>query len=127
MTTTNPNPTDNQQKPNPHYDPNLVPAEVGARKQREQEEFLEQPNPEPEQKTSDSIDTREGYTVDKEGKLNNFAIEPEMYVNEPGDLRPKEEALAAEREKEREEVQEVDEQGKLTMEEDRRGEGPGIF
>jgi hypothetical protein len=30
---------------------------------------------------------RTGYTVDEDGRSNNYAIEPEVYVNEPGDLR----------------------------------------
>ncbi len=36
------------------------------------------------------IDTTSGYTVDQEGLINNYAIEPEMYINEPGDLRAEE-------------------------------------
>jgi hypothetical protein len=71
--------------------------------------------------------TRDGFTVDQEGLVNNYAIEPEMYVNEPGDLREKEEALKAERAREYSEVHHNDEDGKLTMEGDRRGKGPGII
>jgi hypothetical protein len=59
--------------------------------------------------------------------VNNYAIEPEMYVNEPGDLRQEEEALAAARAQELEEVNETDETGKLTTEADNRGKGPGII
>ncbi|MEQ8959596.1 MAG: hypothetical protein RLP02_17015, partial [Coleofasciculus sp. C2-GNP5-27] len=76
------------------------------------------------QTNPDSIDTTEGYTVDNEGLVNNFAIEPEMYVNEPGDLRQKEEQETAKR---RQELQQLDEerQGELTMGKDERGRGPG--
>ena len=48
-----------------------------------------------------------------------------MYVNEPGDLRGKEEELEAERLGEFEEINE-DKDGDLTMDADRRGKGPGI-
>jgi hypothetical protein len=36
--------------------------------------------------------------------MNNYAVEPEMYIEEPGDLREKEEALKAERAEELEEI-----------------------
>ncbi|HEY9798674.1 MAG TPA: hypothetical protein V6D30_23785, partial [Leptolyngbyaceae cyanobacterium] len=71
-------------------------------------------------------DSTGGYTVDKEGLVNNYAVEPEMYINEPGDLREKEENLAAERIKEIEESNQ-DKDGDLTLEDDQRGRGPGLI
>lgn len=53
--------------------------------------------------------------MDREGLMNNYAIEPEMYVEVPGDLREKQEAEAAER---LEELKEVNREG---------GKGPGII
>lgn len=50
-----------------------------------------------------------------------------MYINEPGDLRQAEEANAAERAEEVQEVNETDETGKLTMDKDTRGKGPGVI
>jgi len=37
------------------------------------------------------VHTEGGYTVDKEGLLNNYAVEPEMYYETPGDARKTEE------------------------------------
>ncbi|WP_416676149.1 hypothetical protein [Egbenema bharatensis] len=105
------------------YDRGIVPAETAARKEREGGQYKQVP----EENAGDSIDTSGGYSVDKEGLVNNFAIEPEMYVNEPGDLREKEEALKAEREQEYDEVKDTDKTGELTMEEDDRGKGTGII
>ncbi len=61
------------------------------------------------------MDTTQGYTVDREGKLNNYAVEPEMYINEPGDLREQEEAETARRQQE---LKEINSEG---------GKGPGII
>lgn len=69
---------------------------------------------------------RSGYTIDEDGRLNNYAIEPEMYINEPGDLREQEEEERLERRHELEELQE-DETGKLTAEHDFRHKGPGLL
>lgn len=69
---------------------------------------------------------RSGYTTDPEGRLNIYAIEPEMYVNEPGDLRKEQQEADIERRHELEELQE-DEAGKLTMEHDFRHKGPGLL
>ncbi len=114
------------------YDRGIVPAETAARKEREGDLFKETPNQIKEQQAvtndqtdDESIRTTDGYTVDKEGLLNNYAIEPEMYVNEPGDLREKEEELTSERGQELEEANE-DKDGQLTMEGDKRGRGPGL-
>lgn len=109
----------------PRYDPHIIPAETAARQEREGNAFMTTPS-EDDQTGSESINTTDGYTVDKEGLLNNYAIEPEMYINEPGDLRAEEEARKAERANELNNLQE-DEEGKLTMESDQRGKGPGII
>lgn len=69
---------------------------------------------------------RSGYTIDSEGRLNIYAIEPEMYVNEPGDLRREQEAEKEQRHHELEELLE-DETGKLTAEHDFRHKGPGLL
>ncbi|WP_349262959.1 hypothetical protein [Allocoleopsis sp.] len=100
-----------------NYDRGIVPAETAARKDREGADFKKNPQ--------DDRPETHGFTVDKEGLIDNFAIEPEMYVNEPGDLRGKEEELEAERTEEFEEINE-DKDGQLTMDGDRRGKGPGI-
>jgi hypothetical protein len=116
-----------------NFDPNIVPAETGARIEREGDNYKttstqvkEAAAKTNDQTDAESIDSTGGYTVDKEGLVNNYAIEPEMYVNEPGDLREKEEDLAAERINELEEINE-DKDGDLTMEGDKRGKGPGVI
>jgi hypothetical protein len=106
------------------YDRGIVPAETAARKEREGQEYKHVPD---SQVDEDSIDTTGGYSVDKEGLANNFAIEPEMYYEVPGDLKEKEEALAAERAAELEDINDNDERGKLTMDHDDRGKGVGII
>jgi hypothetical protein len=117
----------------PQYDPHIVPAETAARMEREGNTFRTHPTeersedaPTDDQTDDESIHTTSGYTVDKEGLIDNFAIEPEMYINEPGDLREKEEAEKMERAAQLSNLRE-DEEGKLTMEGDRRGKGPGII
>ncbi len=77
-------------------------------------------------KSEDASERRSGYTVDAEGRLNIYPIEPEMYINEPGDLRKQQAAEKAQRRHELEELQE-DETGKLTMEHDFRHKGPGLL
>jgi hypothetical protein len=116
-----------------NYDRGIVPAETAARREREGNAFKttpgkgdEEKSPTNDQTNDGSIDTTDGYTVDKEGLLNNYAIEPEMYVNEPGDLKAKEEAEAAERAEDISELKD-DEEGKLTMEGDKRHQGPGLI
>lgn len=69
---------------------------------------------------------RTGYTIDEDGRLNNYAIEPEMYFNEPGDLRQEAEKAKIERLHELAEMQESEE-GKLTIEHDLRHKGPGLL
>ena len=105
------------------YDAHIVPAETAARKEREGDGFKQKPH----QPEDDDLDTAAGYTVDKEGLVNNYAIEPEMYINEPGDLREKEAELAKERAQELAEVRGDDETGKLTTDGDQRGRGPGVI
>ena len=84
------------------YDRGINPAETAAREEREGKDFKE------------PLDTSAGTTVDREGLANNYAIEPEMYVEEPGDLREKQQAEEAERARE---LKEINEPG---------GKGPGI-
>ena len=77
---------------NPHtassdtFDRAIVPAETAARKEREGEDYKQTP----ESSDGEGIDTTGGYTVNSEGVANNFPIEPEMYVETPGDLRDSE-------------------------------------
>ena len=104
-------------------DRGIIPAEVAARREREGVDFRRTAD---EQAGIDSINVTGGATVDQEGLANNYAIEPEMYVDEPGDLKQEEEELAAERAAAIAEAQEGGE-GKLTMEGDKRGKGPGII
>jgi len=115
------------------YDRGIIPAETAARKEREGEAYKTLPSEEKQasavtdnQTHSDSIRTTDGYTVDKEGLLNNYAIEPEMYYEVPGDARQQAEAETAERVEELIEVNE-DKEGQLSMEDDRRGKGPGVI
>lgn len=65
-----------------NFDRGLVPAETAARKEREGENYKQ-----PVEKTEGSIDTSAGATVSNEGLANNYAIEPEMYIEKPGDLK----------------------------------------
>jgi hypothetical protein len=65
------------------YDANIIPAETAARKDREGDDFKQIPT-DPE--SAESLDTTGGETIDTEGLANNYAVEPEMYVEEPGDL-----------------------------------------
>lgn len=109
------------------YDRGIVPAETAARIEREGDAYKQKPEQSESDKAEGDIDTTGGYTVDKEGLLNNYAVEPEMYYEVPGDLKAKEEALAAERAEELAEVNETDETGKLTSDSDNRGKGPGII
>jgi hypothetical protein len=97
-------------KTNDHYDPHIPATETAAREEREGENFRKTPEPEGD------IDTTAGYTVDKEGLVNNYAVEPEMYYEEPGDRTAIKEAEKAERAQELEEVNEEGGQG-------RRGQG----
>lgn len=64
-----------------NYDRNIISAETAARMEREGDNFRNQPQSEGD------LDTSGGYTVSREGLLNNYAVEPEMYIEEPGDLK----------------------------------------
>lgn len=106
----------------PQYDRGIVPAETAARKYREGESFGTKPQ---EAVAPDSIITTDGYTLDREGLVNNYAVEPEMYIDVPGDLREKEAELARQRAKDLNDLRQ-DGQGKLTMDGDTRSKGPGL-
>ncbi|MEH2372362.1 hypothetical protein [Nostoc sp.] len=115
------------------YDRGIIPAETAARMEREGNLYKTVPTEEREadaptddQTDPDSIRTTDGYTVDKEGLLNNYAVEPEMYYEEPGDARKQAAEETAQRVEELGEVNQ-DEEGKLTEKGDKRGRGPGII
>ncbi|MBD2209953.1 hypothetical protein H6G64_31860 [Calothrix sp. FACHB-156] len=115
------------------YDRGIIPAETAARKEREGDLYKTLPTEEREasaatddQTDSDSIRTTDGYTVDKEGLLNNYAVEPEMYYEVPGDARQEVAEDTANRSEELIEVNE-DKEGQLTDKDDVRGKGPGII
>jgi capsid protein len=76
--------------------------------------------------TTERLHRRTGYTIDEDGRSNNYAIEPEMYVDEPGDLKAAAEKAKVERLRERAEIQQG-EAGKPTLESDWRDKGPGIM
>lgn len=114
------------------YDRGIVPAETAARKEREGALFKTTPTEEGEASTaiddqtdSESLQTTGGYTVDQEGLLNNYAIEPEMYYEVPGDARQAEEESMAERADELQEINQ-DQDNALTMDGDERGKGTGL-
>ncbi|MBN3882778.1 MAG: hypothetical protein V7K64_28630 [Nostoc sp.] len=115
------------------YDRGIIPAETAARMEREGDKYKTRPTEEREadaptddQTDPGSVRTTDGYTVDKEGLLNNYAVEPEMYYEEPGDARQQAAEDAAERVEELGEVNQ-DEEGKLTEKGDNRGRGPGVI
>ena len=68
------------------YDLHITPAETAARMEREGTEYKHIPEHEvhSERKIQEASST-EGVTVDGEGLLNNYAIEPEIYYDVPGD------------------------------------------
>jgi hypothetical protein len=57
------------------YDANIIPAEIAARKEREGDDYKRIPEG----------NLEGGAAVDNEGLLNNYAVEPEMYYENPGD------------------------------------------
>ncbi len=117
--------TKNEQMDTSTADRGIIPAEVAARMDREGDAYRHTAD-ELAVADPESINVTGGATVDQEGLANNYAIEPEMYVNEPGDLRQQEEELAEQRAHELEELKE-DEDGKLDMDHDSRHRGPGII
>ncbi len=113
------------------YDAHIIPAETAARREREGNLFKTHPTEEREasattddQTDNQSIHTTDGYTVDREGLLNNYAVEPEMYYEVPGDARAQAEADKAARVEELKEINQ-NSQGDLTEEGDQRGRGTG--
>ncbi|PIG94727.1 hypothetical protein [Gloeocapsopsis sp. IPPAS B-1203] len=102
-------------------DRGIIPAEVAARMDREGSDYR---NTADEQADPESIDVTGGATVDQEGLANNYAVEPEMYYDTPGDASQEAEQDKAHRAQELAEANE-DKQGELTMEDDTRGRGPG--
>jgi hypothetical protein len=115
------------------YDRGIIPAETAARIAREGEHYKKVPTeenlasaPTDDQTNIHSIRTTDGYTVDQEGLLNNYPVEPEMYYETPGDAREELAEDIAERWEELREVNE-DKTGELTETRDRRGKGPGII
>jgi hypothetical protein len=105
-----------------NYDRGITPAETAARIEREGDRFKTTPKEE----GGDDIRTTDGYTVDKEGLLNNYAVEPEMYYETPGDAQQEAVEDTASRTEELAEVNE-DKEGELTAEGDQRGKGPGVI
>jgi hypothetical protein len=84
--------TEKYDRPTPDsYDPNIIPAETAARKEREGDNFKHLPE---HPLGSESLDTTAGFTVDKEGLVDNFGIEPEMYYDTPGDASAEAKAQA---------------------------------
>jgi len=108
----------------PHYDRHIIPGESIARAAREGKHFGHVEHDDPADK--EHIHIRDGYTIDQEGLINNYAVETEAYIKEPGDLREKEQELKAQRRRELQELSE-DEEGKLTIEHDWRHKGPGLI
>jgi hypothetical protein len=98
------------------YDRGIVPAETAARKEREGDDY----------KTIQGDSATDGYTVDNEGLINNYAVEPEMYYEVPGDARQAEAADKAKRMEELREIKE-DNEGELTEDSDERGKGVGAI
>lgn len=104
-------------------DRGIIPAEVAARREREGSDYR---NTADEQAEPESIDVTGGATVDQEGLANNYAIEPEMYYDDPGDAVQQDEETAAERAEAIAEAQQGGD-GELTMDRDTRGKGPGVI
>lgn len=76
----------------PHYDAHLIPAETVARKAREGSHFGQVEHD--DANNTEHIHTRDGYTIDQEGLINNYAVEAPMYVSEPGDLATEKETTS---------------------------------
>lgn len=68
------------------YDLHITPAEIAARMEREGADYKHIPEHEvhPDNK-AEGVSSTEGVTIDGEGLLNNYAIEPEIYYDVPGD------------------------------------------
>jgi hypothetical protein len=59
------------------YDANIIPGETVARKEREGADYKKIPEG----------NIEGGAAIDNEGLLNNYAVEPEMYYENPGDAQ----------------------------------------
>jgi hypothetical protein len=59
------------------YDANIIPGETVARKEREGTDYKKIPEG----------NIEGGAAIDNEGLLNNYAVEPEMYYENPGDAQ----------------------------------------
>lgn len=104
-------------------DRGIIPAEVAARMDREGGKYRETAH---EQAADASLDTTGGATVDQEGLANNYAVEPEMYYEEPGDRQQEQAQDEANRAQELAEVNHSKE-GELTTDGDSRGKGTGVI
>ena len=104
-------------------DRGIIPAEVAARMDREGSDYRKTAH---EQAADQSLDTTGGATVDQEGLANNYAVEPEMYYDEPGDRKQEEAQEKAVRAEELAEVNH-DKEGELTTDGDHRGKGTGVI
>lgn len=107
-----------------HYDPHIIPAETAARVDREGDNFCKVAHDDP--KDLKNLHTRDGYTIDRDGLINNYPVAPEMYIHHPGDLKKQELKIKAERLEQLQALSE-DEEGKLTLEQDLRHQGPGLI
>jgi hypothetical protein len=74
------------------YDAHLIPAETAARKDREGDDFKKVPSG---NEKADGFHTEGSHTVDTEGLANNYAIEPEIYSETPGDMPNQSQSPAA--------------------------------
>jgi hypothetical protein len=63
------------------FDTHIVPAETRARKEREGVNYKQTPD---NVEDPASIHTADGFTVDTEGLVNNYAVEPAMYLEDGG-------------------------------------------
>lgn len=107
-----------------HYDPHLIPSETAAREAREGDRFGHVEHDNPEEK--EHIHTRDGYTMDQEGLINNYAVEPPMYVNQPGDLAEEEAAAAKMRAADRKSLGK-DAEGHASSKNNWQHKGPGMI
>ena len=85
-----------------NYDRGITSAETAARMEREGENFKKLPD------NQENADATAGYTVDREGLANNYAIEPEMYYEVPGDRTANK---ATEKEQRAEEIKDINTPG----------------
>ncbi len=115
-----------------NYDRGITPAETAARREREGAQFKTTPTEErnasaatdDQTNPGSSVKTTDGYTVDKEGLLNNYAVEPKMYYEVPGDADQQIEEDKASRAEELQEINDGSE-GELSIDQDVRGKGTG--